>query len=69
MNILDEIESEEKSRMTYSWWWEWWWLKESNFDVLLICLNTTGDWTTDDLWVVVNEETLSISCISLNLCA
>jgi len=53
---------------TYAWGWYWWWLKESNSNVLCISLNTTNSSTTDDLWVSVNEETLSIGSILLNLC-
>ena len=63
---FDQTTEEKGAQITYAWGWDWWWLKESNSDVLSVCLNTTCSWTTDDLWVGILEETLSVSCILLH---
>ena len=66
-NESDHDETSDGMLMgTYAWRWDGWWLKESNFDVLCVCLDTTSSWTTDDLWVRIFEESLSISCIGLD---
>ena len=64
---MNEMTEELERKMnTYAWGWNRWWLEESNFDVLCVCLDTTSCWTTNDLWVGIFEETLSIGGIGLN---